>query len=143
MVRGLQQHLSGIDTKVTERRSAIEQEKAAVAKAAEEERQAQAAEEQRQAEAAEVKRQEEAARKKGATPPAPSRPAPRAPAAPAAPADPGGCVIKGNINSSGERIYHVPGGQFYDVTEITSSKGERMFCSAAEAVAAGWRASQR
>lgn len=55
MVRGLQQHLAGIDTKVTERRSAIEQEKAAVAKAAEEERQAQAAEEQRQAEAAEVK----------------------------------------------------------------------------------------
>jgi hypothetical protein len=52
-------------------------------------------------------------------------------------------VIKGNINSSGERIYHVPGGQFYDVTEITPSKGERMFCSAAEAVAAGWRASKR
>ena len=52
-------------------------------------------------------------------------------------------MIKGNINSSGERIYHVPGGQFYDVTEITRSKSERMFCSAAGAVVAGWRASKR
>jgi hypothetical protein len=25
-----------------------------------------------------------------------------------------GCVIKGNIASSGERIYHVPGQRYYD-----------------------------
>ncbi len=60
--------------------------------------------------------------------------APRAPAGPA-----GGCVIKGNVSSSGEKIYHVPGGGSYDVTVITASKGERWFCSEQEAEAAGWR----
>ena len=50
-----------------------------------------------------------------------------------------GCVIKGNISSSGEKIYHVPGGGSYSVTKITLSKGEQWFCSEAEAVAAGWR----
>lgn len=50
-----------------------------------------------------------------------------------------GCVIKGNISSSGEKIYHVPGGGSYSVTKITLSKGERWFCSEAAAVAAGWR----
>jgi hypothetical protein len=29
------------------------------------------------------------------------------------------CVIKGNISQSGERIYHVPGGNFYDRTVIS------------------------
>ena len=54
------------------------------------------------------------------------------------------CRIKGNISTqSGERIYHVPGGQFYDRTGITTSKGERWFCSEAEARAAGWRRSRR
>ena len=70
--------------------------------------------------------------------PAPVAPAPTA--APAAPARPsGGCVIKGNISSSGEKIYHVPGGGSYDVTVITESKGERWFCSEQAAEAAGWR----
>jgi endonuclease YncB( thermonuclease family) len=55
----------------------------------------------------------------------------------------GSCVIKGNINSKGERIYHVPGGQWYDETKIAESKGERWFCSEAEARAAGWRPSKR
>ena len=49
-------------------------------------------------------------------------------------------VIKGNIStSSGEKIYHVPGQQYYDATVITPSKGERWFCTEADAVAAGWR----
>jgi endonuclease YncB( thermonuclease family) len=55
----------------------------------------------------------------------------------------GSCVIKGNISSNGERIYHVPGGQWYDETKISESKGERWFCSEAEARAAGWRPSKR
>lgn len=56
----------------------------------------------------------------------------------------GDCLIKGNISvSSGERIYHVPGGQYYDRTKISPSKGERWFCSEAEAQAAGWRRSKR
>jgi endonuclease YncB( thermonuclease family) len=53
------------------------------------------------------------------------------------------CLIKGNISRSGERIYHVPGGQYYSRTKITASKGERMFCSEGEARAAGWRRSKR
>lgn len=53
------------------------------------------------------------------------------------------CKIKGNISSSGEKIYHVPGGQYYNQTQINTSKGERWFCSTSEATAAGWRASKR
>ena len=49
------------------------------------------------------------------------------------------CRIKGNISRSGERIYHVAGGRWYDRTKISPSKGERWFCSEEEAQAAGWR----
>jgi endonuclease YncB( thermonuclease family) len=55
----------------------------------------------------------------------------------------GRCLIKGNISRSGKRIYHVPGGAFHERTRITTSKGERWFCSEAEARAAGWRRSKR
>ena len=51
----------------------------------------------------------------------------------------GTCVIKGNINSKGERIYHLPGMDWYDRTQIKESKGERWFCAEAEARKAGWR----
>jgi hypothetical protein len=44
---------------------------------------------------------------------------------------------------TGERIYHVPGQKFYERTVITEAKGERWFCSEAEARAAGWRKSRR
>jgi hypothetical protein len=54
-----------------------------------------------------------------------------------------GCLIKGNISKSGERIYHVPGGKFYDRTKINPGAGERWFCSEEEATAAGWRRSMR
>lgn len=53
------------------------------------------------------------------------------------------CKIKGNISSSGEKIYHMPGQQFYDKTVIDTSKGERWFCTEQEAVNAGWRKSKR
>lgn len=49
------------------------------------------------------------------------------------------CRIKGNISRSGERIYHMPGQEFYTRTQISLTKGERWFCSEAEARAAGWR----
>jgi micrococcal nuclease len=53
-------------------------------------------------------------------------------------------VIKGNISvRTGEKIYHVPGGEFYDQTVINEAKGERWFCTEAETVAAGWRKSKR
>lgn len=46
--------------------------------------------------------------------------------------------IKGNISSSGEKIYHVPGGAFYDKTIA-----EEYFDTEAEAQAAGYRRSKR
>ena len=55
----------------------------------------------------------------------------------------GGCVIKGNISGGGERIYHVPGGQFYEQTRINAAREERWFCSETEARAAGWRKTKR
>jgi endonuclease YncB( thermonuclease family) len=53
------------------------------------------------------------------------------------------CAIKGNVGADGERIYHVPGGYYYALTQIDQSEGERWFCSEAEARAAGWRRSLR
>lgn len=55
-----------------------------------------------------------------------------------------GCYIKGNISyETGERIYHVPGGEFYDRTVVNPLFGERWFCTEAEAIANGWRKSKR
>ena len=53
-----------------------------------------------------------------------------------------GCPIKGNISSGGEKIYHVPGGQYYAGTKITETKGEKWFCSEKEALSLGWRKSK-
>jgi endonuclease YncB( thermonuclease family) len=50
-----------------------------------------------------------------------------------------GCYIKGNVNSDGERIYHTPDSPYYADTEIDESRGERWFCTEAEARAARWR----
>ena len=55
----------------------------------------------------------------------------------------GGCAIKGNIQGKGgDLVYHVPGAAAYERTVIDESKGERYFCSEAEAQAAGWRAAK-
>ncbi|MEM8794084.1 MAG: thermonuclease family protein [Pseudomonadota bacterium] len=53
---------------------------------------------------------------------------------------PDGCVIKGNINRKGERIYHAPWSNWYSRTKINEAKGERWFCTEGEARTAGWRA---
>lgn len=45
-----------------------------------------------------------------------------------------GCVIKGNRNRRGQWIYHVPGMPYYDRT-----RAEDIFCSEAQARAAGYR----
>lgn len=65
----------------------------------------------------------------------------------------GGCVeypswcappIKGNVSyETGERIYHVPGQEYYDETKIRPDYDERWFCTEQEARAAGWRKSRR
>ena len=53
---------------------------------------------------------------------------------------PGGCNIKGNISyNSGRRLYHMPGDPDYADTRISVARGERWFCSEAEARAAGWQ----
>jgi endonuclease YncB( thermonuclease family) len=67
------------------------------------------------------------------------------PARPAGHRDAGrkpGCLIKGNINAEGERIYHRPGDASYRDTRVNASRGERWFCTEEEARAAGWRAAR-
>ena len=44
----------------------------------------------------------------------------------------------GSIDT-GEKIYHVPGQNFYNETKISPEYGERWFCTEAEARANGWR----
>ena len=53
----------------------------------------------------------------------------------------GDCIIKGNISNSG-RIYHMPHNADYANTRIDPARGERWFCTEAEARAAGWRAAR-
>lgn len=49
------------------------------------------------------------------------------------------CVVKGNINRKGGKIYHTPwNSRHYKRTKIDPSKGERGLCVKAEALAAGW-----
>lgn len=51
----------------------------------------------------------------------------------------GDCAIKGNISTSGEKIYHLPGCGSYEKTKIEENRGEKWFCSESEAQAAGFR----
>jgi endonuclease YncB( thermonuclease family) len=53
------------------------------------------------------------------------------------------CVIKGNVNRNGERIYHLPGQEYYDKVQMNAGKGKRWFCTPEEAEAAGWRRALR
>ena len=64
----------------------------------------------------------------------------------AGPGDPDGraragrCDIKGNVSYNGDRrLYYMPGDRDYASTRISPGRGERWFCSEAEARAAGWR----
>ncbi|MBC2834335.1 thermonuclease family protein [Paragemmobacter straminiformis] len=52
------------------------------------------------------------------------------------------CTIKGNIGTKG-RVYHMAGQADYAATRINESKGERWFCSEAQARAAGFRKASR
>jgi endonuclease YncB( thermonuclease family) len=53
------------------------------------------------------------------------------------------CVIKGNVNRSGECIYHQPTSRWYAKIEMKISKGTRWFCSVEEAERAGCRETRR
>ncbi|MQR96876.1 thermonuclease family protein [Fictibacillus phosphorivorans] len=48
------------------------------------------------------------------------------------------CIIKGNINSSGDKIYHLESGRYYKIT-----KPEKWFCTEKEAIASGFRKSKQ
>lgn len=50
-----------------------------------------------------------------------------------------GCDIKGNVNSDGERIYHMPGMRDYKKVTPKPGEGDRWFCTEAEAQAADFR----
>lgn len=83
------------------------------------------------------------------TPPAPTEtPAPES----AFDTCPSGCIsrpdcasgapIKGNVAfDDGEKIFHVPTGEYYGITVIDPAYGERWFCTEAEAIDNGWRRS--
>jgi len=53
------------------------------------------------------------------------------------------CTIKGNVNSSGECIYHKPTSRWYAQIKMQIAKGTRWFCSVEEAEAAGCRETRR
>src|SRR4051812_16524005 len=53
------------------------------------------------------------------------------------------CAIKGNVNRSGECIYHRPGSRWYAKIKMNIAKGTRWFCSVDEAEAAGCREPRR
>jgi len=54
-----------------------------------------------------------------------------------------GCNVKGNIGvNTREKIYHVPGQEYYWQTRINWLNGERWFCSEIAARQAGWRRSR-
>ncbi|MCL4189590.1 MAG: thermonuclease family protein [Rhodobacteraceae bacterium] len=76
------------------------------------------------------------------TRPAEMRAAVRTAAAGGAGAGDPACAIKGNVSASG-RVFHLPGQRDYGRVRIDPDRGERWFCSEAEAVAAGWRRAAR
>jgi endonuclease YncB( thermonuclease family) len=53
------------------------------------------------------------------------------------------CTIKGNVNRSGECIYHKPTSRWYAQIKMHDSKGTRWFCSVDDAEAAGCRETRR
>jgi endonuclease YncB( thermonuclease family) len=53
------------------------------------------------------------------------------------------CTIKGNVNRSGECIFHKPTSRWYAKIQMHISKGTRWFCSVEDAEAAGCRETRR
>src|SRR5690606_14041239 len=55
---------------------------------------------------------------------------------------PDGCPIKGNVTSHG-RAYVLPWSRNYEKAKLRPARGERWFCTEAEAKAAGWKPTSR
>jgi endonuclease YncB( thermonuclease family) len=49
------------------------------------------------------------------------------------------CLIKGNVSVTRKKLFYVPGGASYKRIRIETARGERWFCTEAEALSAGWR----
>ena len=50
-----------------------------------------------------------------------------------------GCDIKGNLSPTGEKIYHVSSTLWYERVIVNPARGERYFCTEAEAQQNGYR----
>lgn len=48
------------------------------------------------------------------------------------------CLIKGNISSSGKKLYYLPADSTYKAVKIAETQGERWFCQEKEAIKNGW-----
>jgi len=76
----------------------------------------------------------------GSCPTTPTEPTPTPASSPIPlPSQSTSCTIKGNISDTNEKIYHVEGCSSYNKTKIDEARGEKWFCTEADAVAAGWR----
>ena len=54
------------------------------------------------------------------------------------------CMVKGNIShNTGRKLYQTPGMKNYESTRIDPMRGERWFCSEADAIANGWQKAPR
>lgn len=53
------------------------------------------------------------------------------------------CNIKGNVNTKGEKIYHVPGGPYYEQVVIRPEEGDAWFCTEQQATEQGFRPVRR
>lgn len=58
-------------------------------------------------------------------------------------AAPDGCPIKGQLVAAERRVYVLPWSPKYERAKVRTTKGERWFCSEAEARAAGWEPSEQ
>lgn len=53
------------------------------------------------------------------------------------------CDIKGNVAANGEKIFHIPGGVYYDRVKVDLEQGDAWLCSEGQAVHEGFRKSSR
>lgn len=53
------------------------------------------------------------------------------------------CQIKMNIGSDGQKIFHIPSGAYYSRVRIDLDRGEGYACTEGQAVAEGFRRSER
>ena len=50
-----------------------------------------------------------------------------------------GCIIKGDVDSLGAKVYYLPGNSLYGTVTIEPDNNERWFCSISEATSNGWQ----